>query len=350
MILPPIPENEPQRQAALDALRVVDTPLEERFERITRLAARLMHTPMAAITLIDGERQWLKSAQGLAAGETHRNVSFCAHTILAEGTMVVEDATRDERFHDNPYVTGEPCIRFYAGHVIRSPEGCALGSLCVIDSLPRKVSAQELDDLRDLAAMVETELRAKALLEAQAQMILELEKARRSALLDPLTRLWNRAGAQELLARHWQLATARGEAFHLGLADLDFFKSINDTHGHEAGDAVLRAAAKCLVRALEGVGVACRYGGEEFLLLIQAGTAGEALRGAEEICTAMRRAPVQVGGKTISFTTSIGLSACNPKEEADWQAALERADAALYAAKRAGRNRVAHFADLGAKL
>ncbi|MDD5199045.1 MAG: GAF domain-containing protein, partial [Terrimicrobiaceae bacterium] len=174
MKAPELPLNETQRQQSLESLNILETAIEERFERVTRLAARLIGVPIAAITMVDSGRQWFKSIQGMDATETSREVSFCGHTILGDGPFVVEDATQDERFADNPLVTGGPRIRFYAGHPVHSPDGQRIGALCVIDNEPRKLTRSQMDDLKDLAAMVDVEIQSKQLAVAQMRMNEEL--------------------------------------------------------------------------------------------------------------------------------------------------------------------------------
>ncbi len=156
----PLPENEAERLDELRRLAILDTPSEERFDRIARLAARALGTPAALITLIDAERQWFKSCIGLDGSETTREAAFCAHAILGPEPMVVTDTFEDARFADNPVVTGGPRIRFYAGCPVMSPRGLPLGTLCVVDWQPRELAPEQIDLLRDLAAMVEDELAA----------------------------------------------------------------------------------------------------------------------------------------------------------------------------------------------
>jgi len=163
MLKPPLPKNEQERLADLHRLEILDTPPEERFDRITRLAVRLLHVPMALVSLVDANRQWFKSCQGLSATQTDRDVSFCGYTILKERTLVIEDALKDERFADNPLVTGPPHIRFYAGHPLHGPQGQKVGTLCLLDSRPRRFGAERIRDLQDLAALVESELNATQL-------------------------------------------------------------------------------------------------------------------------------------------------------------------------------------------
>jgi PAS domain S-box-containing protein len=153
-----VPEDEPGRLAALHALSILDTPQEERFDRITRMAVRALEVPMALVSLVDTDRQWFKSCVGLDAAETPRGVSFCGHAILQEGIFVVPDALEDPRFADNPFVVGDPFVRFYAGYPLRSPEGHRVGTLCVLDRRPRQLTDADLTTLHDLGSWVELEL------------------------------------------------------------------------------------------------------------------------------------------------------------------------------------------------
>ncbi|NNC65016.1 MAG: GAF domain-containing protein, partial [Gammaproteobacteria bacterium] len=133
MLKAPTPIGETVRLCSLQNLKVLDTLPEERFDRITRLVARVFDVPIALVSLVDVDRQWFKSRHGLDADETPREISFCGHAILEEKTFVVHDAAKDERFVDNPLVTGGPKIRFYAGHPVHSPQGTRIGTLCLID-------------------------------------------------------------------------------------------------------------------------------------------------------------------------------------------------------------------------
>ncbi len=155
---PALPENETLRQQALDRLQILDTGPEERFDRLTRLASTLFEVPIALVSLVDRDRQWFKSCHGLDVRQTPREVSFCGHTILADTCLVVEDASLDPRFADNPLVTAAPDIRFYAGWPISAPGGGRIGTLCVIDRRARSFGPRERALLQQLAVMVEHEL------------------------------------------------------------------------------------------------------------------------------------------------------------------------------------------------
>ena len=163
MIAPPNPENETRRLAALHALRILDTPAEERFDRITRIAQKLFNVPIALVSLVDTKRQWFKSRIGLDAIETPRDISFCGHAILQTDIFIVPDASVDLRFVDNPLVTGDPKIRFYAGQPLRDIEGNKLGTLCLIDRRPRELDEGQRQLLRDLSLWAENELNSASL-------------------------------------------------------------------------------------------------------------------------------------------------------------------------------------------
>jgi PAS domain S-box-containing protein len=164
---PKTPADEEARLKSLHALGVLDTEAEERFDRITRLAKNHFDVPIALVSLVDADRQWFKSRQGLGATETHRDISFCGHTILSNQTFVVPDATSHPDFSDNPLVLGDPNIRFYAGAPLRAPDGALVGTLCIIDSRPRNLTDHDLKSLRDLANCAEMELAISAVRERE---------------------------------------------------------------------------------------------------------------------------------------------------------------------------------------
>jgi PAS domain S-box-containing protein len=182
MLAAPVPTDESRRLEAVRAFGGLDTPDEERFDRITRVAAAALHAPIATLTLIDAERQWFKSCVGLDARETPRDISFCGHAILSDDALVVADALDDERFFDNPLVTGPPHIRFYAGHPLWAPGGERIGTLCVIDHRPRELGDADRVLLRDLAAWAQEELGQVAVDDLLARMRLSQTSLR--AIMD----------------------------------------------------------------------------------------------------------------------------------------------------------------------
>ena len=183
---PRIPENEAERLKSLESYRVMDTPPEGAFDDLTTLVARILNVPIALVSLVDADRQWFKSRYGLDAPETPRDVSFCGHVVAEQELLVVPDALADERFHDNPLVTGEPRVRFYAGVPLTTPDGYVLGTLCAIDHDARAVTDQQLDTLKILGRQVadQLELRRQLLLTRDALAGLGESEARLATVFD----------------------------------------------------------------------------------------------------------------------------------------------------------------------
>ncbi len=325
-----LPPNEVERVAALRSYDVLDTACEESFDGVAELARRLLNAPIALVSLIDAERQWFKARVGIEADETPRELSFCGHAILdATGaTMVVPDAQQDPRFAGNPFVTGAPHLRFYAGVPLLNPEGFALGTLCVIDQEPRELSEADNATLRALARMVVTTLELRR---ASLNM-------RSMATSDSLTALPNRIALLGALERAIRRARETGEVFSLLMMDLDGFKGINDRFGHAEGDAVLRAVGAQLAATLRREDEPSRLGGDEFAAVL----ARIDLRDAREIAERLREAiAARMEAAGWPVTASIGtVTFRSPPLSAE--AALSHADALMYEAKRSGRDRTAH--------
>jgi PAS domain-containing protein len=165
----PLPQNESARLDALQRYEILDTEPEQKFDDLTLLASHICQSPIALISLLDAERQWFKAKVGLTTSETPRSISFCGYAILQDDVMVVPDASADARFADNPLVTGEPNVRFYAGAPLLSPEGLALGTLCVLDRVPRELTPEQLDALRALARQVVAQLELRRRLQEERE-------------------------------------------------------------------------------------------------------------------------------------------------------------------------------------
>lgn len=173
----PLPQDEADRLRALHELEILDTQEEKVFDDLTRLAIYICRTPMAAISLIDSDRQWFKSRANIAEAETPRDVAFCAHAILESGTTIVTDARNDERFKDNPYVTADDGVRFYAGSPLTTADGYKLGTLCVIDKVPRHLSDGQVAALRALGRQVTAQLELRREIKELRSRIRVLEKS-----------------------------------------------------------------------------------------------------------------------------------------------------------------------------
>ena len=159
----PIPKNELTRIASLYALDLLDTPPEERFDRLTSCATKIFHVPISTLTLIDVNREWFKSCQGLSKTEGDRAISFCGHALVENEILIIPDTLKDERFKDNPMVTGEPYLRFYAGVPIMSADGSRIGVFCIKDTKPREFSKDDIEILKGLAKWAELEINLRNL-------------------------------------------------------------------------------------------------------------------------------------------------------------------------------------------
>jgi diguanylate cyclase (GGDEF)-like protein len=512
-------DTEAARLSALCECEILDTPPEKAFDDLTRLAAYICGTPIALISLVDADRQWFKSKVGLEVAETTRDVAFCDYTIKQCEALIVTDALTDRRFATNPLVTSEPYIRFYAGVPLLTPESHALGSLCVIDYVPREITAGQIEALTTLANQVSsqillrrnlTELRCatsrrfqaeQALSQANAQLtnrVKELEQRnleimllsemsdflqaclsveeakkviaklipmlfpefdggvllknsthkmveavatwgnpssiklvtpcdcwalrrsrvhwlsdahngmlcqhfvdavkpaqslcvpiiaqeetlgllylshqefghfsdakrrlartvteqialalaniklrenlRNQSICDPLTFLYNRRYLEESLSKEINRSQFQQSPFGIIMLDVDHFKQFNDHFGHDAGDTVLKEFGKFLQQHTRKSDTACRYGGEEFMLILPDACIEVLKARAEQIRLGIKELNIyhcqQLLGKV---TISIGI-ACFPEQGLTSEALIKAADTALYRAKAEGRDRVA---------
>ncbi len=456
---------EKERLEALHSLEILDTPAEASLDRITRLVARVLDVPIALVSLVDDDRQWFKSRQGLDATETPRELAFCAHAILQATPLVVPDAAEDERFRDNQMVTGAPHIRFYAGVPIRTSKGFALGTLCAIDERPRQLTQDELEILRELADIVSREMQLRENL-----MLARLQKNRSDALMraseagyrsmfelasvgialvapdggwisvnsalceiigytpdelkdltfqdithpddlntdielltqlidnkidryqlekrylrkngqpvwinlsvtkklsedgdleyfisiieniqsrkeleqearhDALTGLFNRRALDAILP----IAQARSDRSGLQLAlmfiDLDGFKAVNDTFGHDAGDDLLRAVATRLQSCVRRTDSLIRLAGDEFIVILEGIVPGvdEAREVAKKLIAAIAE-PIILKGGVIRTNASAGFSMYEPGSGKAPDELMREADRWMYKAKHSGKGQV----------
>lgn len=333
MAAAPLPADELARLATLRKYDVLDTPPEQAFDDAVKLASVICGTPIALVTLIDESRQWFKAKIGLDGTETERDHAFCAHAILEpQHVMVVPDATLDPRFVDNPYVTGDPEVRFYAGAPLVSPSGHAMGTLCVIDSAPRAMADDKRDALAAIARTVSAQLELRRV---SHELSVANDHLRTLSFIDPLTGVANRRALDARLNEEIARAARHDAPLALLMFDIDHFKSYNDEFGHVLGDDVLLCFAELLRMDIRQTDLVARFGGEEFVVLLPETTEEGARMLAERYRA--RVESTNFPGKKI--TTSIGLAVWQPRFEQPEQF-IDAADQALYAAKRAGRNRV----------
>jgi diguanylate cyclase (GGDEF)-like protein len=319
----PTPLNEPKRLAAVRSYEVLDTDPELEFDAITRVAAHAFSAPIAVVALLDSDRLWFKSKLGLEVPELDRQIAFCAHAIMQpDQPMIVEDLAADLRFADNPLVINPPHVRFYAGAPIVDPDNNALGTIAVIDSSPRSFSPEQRAALVDLSSLV------MAALQGRRRAV----QLARLAMTDHLTGIANRARFEQVLRVEFRQAERSGHTFSVLLVDLDGFKSVNDTHGHSAGDEVLCAIAKRLEQLVRQGDTCARLGGDEFGLVIRSGDARAtaALTARIQHCVTQ---PITLSDATV---VAVGASVGAATYHRDMQSVdllLARADEGLYEAK-----------------
>jgi diguanylate cyclase (GGDEF)-like protein len=317
--------KEAERLAALDDYNLLDMPREETFDRIVQLARSIFDVPMAAITVIDGHRQWFKAVAGIDGTAQRREDSFCRHTLHAPEPLVVPDATLDTRFAANPSVTGAPHIRAYAGVQLRAADGHTIGTLCAMDTRPRQFDERELRILGELSDLAMSEL-----------------DLRRRANRDVLTGAFSPGSFRELGERTIALAQRHHQQLALAEIDLDRFKAVNDGHGHAAGDSVLAAVAQALQGVLRKTDMIGRLGGDQFAVLLPGADRETAAPIGEKIRQAVSELRIPFDDAVLSVTASVGLASLSPSVR-DLSRLLARADAALHAAKLGGGDRVASF-------
>jgi len=314
--------DEPGRMAALERLDVLDTAPEDSFDKIVALVRTVLDVPMAAVTLIDRNRQWFKAISGLEATETPRNVSFCTYTIQQREPLIVSDAFLDARFAKSALVIEEPFIRSYAGVPLRTPDGYNVGALCAIDTRPRTFSDSDIAILSNFALVVSDALELRII-----------------AQRDHLTGALNRRGFAEEAGREFARHARYDRPASLIMLDIDHFKTVNDTFGHAAGDAVLRQLAALCQTALRPSDSFGRLGGEEFALLLPEVDGDEAMRAAERFRRTIEAHTFQMpDGQNLQVTASLGVAPLHPSIVGvdQW---FDAADKGLYQAKRNGRNR-----------
>jgi diguanylate cyclase (GGDEF)-like protein len=316
---PTLPENESIRLETLRSLNLLDTQAEESFDRVTRLAQHIFKVPIALISLVDEHRQWFKSCVGLNVNETPRDISFCGHAILGDKPLIINDTLEDSRFLDNPLVTGQPNVRFYAGHPITLSGGMCIGTLCIIDTQPRDLSSEEVQALEDLALITQREL-----------------SIMRLATRDELTDIPNRRGFNLLAERYLDLCIRQQTNAITIFIDLDSLKFINDQFGHPSGDEVLRTFAKIIAKSCRKSDLYARYGGDEFVIMLTQVTINQCQLLIKRIEEAFASEPsLQSYVETLGF--SYGISQFDPTDPAELEELLEAADNKMYKSKMAKR-------------
>ena len=312
MLAPPTPSDETRRLETLRGLHLLDSLPEERFDRVTRLAKQIFSAPIALVSLIDADRQWFKSVQGLDVRETPRNISFCGHAILDDKIMIVNDATEDQRFCDNPLVCNDPNIRFYAGYPLSAPDGSRVGTLCIIDRVARDITDEQAQLLRELGRMVEEEL-----MDADV------------ATVDPITSLSNRNGFL-MIAQHLVSMCIRTEQpATMLLIHFQNMQEIDNTFGRDVGDAASVALAHQLLSTFRNADIVSRITSDFYGVLL----AGTNLDNVEPV---KQRFNEEIGAynrdsdSDYEFRIDFDAIAFKPERHQDAEGLLNEAERRIY--------------------
>ncbi len=288
--------DEKERLNVLENLSVVYSPAEGRFDEITNMARRVFDVPIALVSLVAESRQWFKSAQGLNAAETPRDISFCGHAIQQDGTFIVEDASTHPWFSDNPLVTGHPNLRFYAGKPL-IVNGRRIGTLCLLDQKPRRLSPEELEKLEILAKGVEDNIAVSVLSQGQQEVLSKSNEIQRADLIDPTTQTWNRPGIEQVLLHEFRIASYEKRALVLLMFAVDGLPELAQEHGPEAVDAVLAEFARRLRKSADPADALGRYDKETLVVVYD-------FDNEEASATKARRLMGSLTGQPVSFEES----------------------------------------------
>ncbi|MDE1568002.1 putative bifunctional diguanylate cyclase/phosphodiesterase [Aquabacter sp. P-9] len=334
MKCPPVPPYEKARLASLATYCLADEAPVADLSPLVEMALHVFDVPMAAVNMIGSDHVFFAASAGLGEVDKRRDVSFCAHAILQGNVMVVPDATRDERFHDNPLVVGSANIRFYAGAPLLSDDGHAIGVLCVLDTHPRPdFSSADRQRLAQLAQMVmdRLEVRRKTTPSAEHRPVhvrpIDPERLFLLSTIDPLTGLPNR----QHFYRAVEASLLTGHACAVLMIDIDGFNDINNLLGPEAADTVLKALGGLLsAEAVDGTTVA-RVGGDEFAVLVGGLCERDAEPFARQLLSKIANMS-PLAGDDLQISASCGM-ALFPRDAKEAVELIGDADLALHAAK-----------------
>lgn len=315
---------------------VASDAIDEQIQRISRIGKRIFGVADCVVAIDD------KSAGLLQGGQSRASIgeAFCYSLPQPTEPRIVQDARNDAFLKQHRLVVGAPQIRFFATHPIHNQDHAVIGSINLIDFAPRTFTADDRKMFSDLAALVDREVHFRLINASQIDLQKKNKSLRRKSLIDPMLGIWNRGAIMRILTIEAIRCDKIGVPISLIVADLDYFKKINDTYGHPAGDAVLVNVASKLrncIRPQEALG---RYGGEEFLIVLPGSSHATAMSVADRMRREVAASPVLVGNATFNLTISGGIASTDLFPSATTEELISRADVALYAAKDAGRNRV----------
>lgn len=309
---PPIPLNETIMLQSMHSLRILDSVPEERFDRITRMAQRLFRVDLCMVSFVASDRHWFQTRRNPDARASRRDNFLCGQALGGKEPLIIEDTLKDPRLADNPLVIDDQRIRFYAGHPIHAPNGQHIGTICLVDAAPRRFSSNDVETLKDFAALVDDELASSS-----------------KVHVDELTGVANRRGFMTV-ANHLLPLCARNDlSVELLFFDLDGFKQFNDEYGHDVGDRALQLFAKGLLKGFRSADVVARLGGDEFAVMMvgERGFSQRALRALRE------RVEVMQQDLPMKLRWSVGSVRYDAASHGSVEEFLAAADSRMYADK-----------------
>lgn len=344
----PLPKNELSRIEALRSYKILDTLPEPTYDDITKLASHICQTPIAVISFVDSKRQWFKSKKGIQIAETPREVAFCAHAILGRGLFIIPDTLKDPRFTDNPMVVDGPRIRFYAAAPLITAKGLPLGTICVIDKVPRTLNEEQQTLLQALSrqVMVQLELRLHIIeQDRQQQLLQEYQKKLKETnsqlqeviLKDDVTGFHNTRFLHQFLDYYLLPNHIQARTLSLAFFDMDDFKLAVDAHGHILGSKILKEIALAVHACLGKEDHIIRYGGDEFVVILPGQGKKESFSKVKEMKLTIQKTPfLREERINIHLTASFGL-ATYPCDAQDKHQLLAAADKCLFRSKEKGK-------------
>lgn len=342
MMTPPVPVDEESRLRRLEELKLLFSPAEERFDQITRLARFAFEVQMAMISLVGSDTQWFKSAQGLSVPCTSREVSFCGHALAQVEPLIIEDALEDQRFADNPLVTDWPFVRFYAGFPLQARDGSILGTLCLLDSIPRQLHPRQLELLRSLGHWAAHEIEFGNGDRLQGKFLESLEEAQRAAAIDAMTRTWNLDSLRELLEIKHNSGADPG---FMARVRINNFRGLKGRHNAQRLDYIVWEVAQRLRANLSPSDLLSRADEGEFVAFMQPRGGRRLEDTVRDIRLRMKAEPVLIEGVEIRASISIGVVPVTFEANYSFESVMRAASNALSKAGKSGGQFIAEAGD-----
>ena len=324
--------------AEMQVKDLIQTPLEARFNRLVRMTRRTLGTRVAAISFLNQQGEWFKAVTGWNVSELPTARSLAAALVGKDGPVAVGDMLQDERVRTHPLVVASPRFRFCAMHPLCDRFGHTIGAVAAYDIEPRKVGADLLEAVADVGELAQREMLLSDFGGVQQKLLAKLDASRRQALLDELTRLWNRRGGMLLLQQALEADARHNGTVGICVLDVDDFKQINDQYGHSMGDVVLRKLAAAIVDSIRPGDIACRLGGDEFMLALPDVDDQQLAAIMERVRSHVGSLIIRTRAGAVRARISVGGTVASVGSTSDAEELLHRADEAMYAAKRGTRD------------